>query len=656
MASLETGAQFVSFIRQYRAKILQRWEQKVRTLPPASDLGHRALIDHLPLVLDDIADAAEAALEGDESPPLRSDPDRHAIERLHQGYELGHVVTEYSLLRDTILELSEEIEDPYGKEVRIFNRILDRAMQQAVHRYADASQRILNAVDRLSQLAFAEHMSEDALLLALLDLMIKAAPGVDEVSILLCEGDRLYVRQAIGLTTEREANFSLAIGEGFAGTIAATGKPLFIRSAETDPLVKSQFLKDRGFKALYGVPLLDGEVIGVAHMGSLTAYEFADEDMLLFRAMANRATQILVEARLKAELRKEREELRLTLRNAKLGTFVHDIEQDKIEWDERTRELFGVTSAESVDYQRFISLVAPDDRDAVEQAIARARATGEEFQVQYRVVRPDGGERHLVVNGGVVLGGDGRKRLVGVVRDRTAEHNAERERELFLAALGHDLRSPLQAISMGAWSLVHMPSLSESARKTARRVARSSERMTRLIGQLLDFARAAAGSALVIERRRTDLADLWHQVIDEISVGAPDRRVELRVQTDAFGEWDADRMLQVFLNLGWNAVHYGERGRPITVTLTGDSEAVVCEVHNDGRPIPVEVKPKLFAPFRRGPIGHGLGLGLYIAQQVVQAHGGRIDVESSAEAGTTFRVWLPRRAPAPAAHDYGPPM
>ena len=649
MDPLGTGAAFVTFLRDYRNEILEAWERKVRALPPAANLDYEELIDHLPVILDDIADAADAALAGEPLPTLRSDPDRHAIVRLHQGYDLGHVVTEYSLLREVILEMSQQIRDTYPAELRVFNQVLDEALRRAVHRYAQARQRILEAVDRISMLAFGDHKSEEALLGALLEVMVTAAPAVHEVTILLRDGDRLYVRQAYGITTERDAGFSLAIGEGFAGTIAARREPLFIRSAETDPLVKSQYLRDHKLKALYGVPLLDGtDVIGVAHMGSTTAYDFPDEDMLLFRAMANRASQILTEARLKAELRARHEELRLTLKNAKVGTFTWNIARGTIRWDERTRELFGVSPGEPIDNERFMALVAPGDRDAVTRAAQRALETGEEFDIRYRVVRPDGNERHVAVSGGVVRGGDGQPRILGVVRDRTDEHYAERERELFLAALGHDLRSPLQAISMGMGNLLRMPALPEAAQTTVQRVARSSDRMTRLIDQLLDFARSRVGDPIVIVRRRTNLIDLWHQVSDEIAVAAPDRRIELRATTDAFGEWDPDRLLQVFQNLGWNAVHYGDPTQPIVVTFSGDADEVVCAVHNRGRPISPELIPHLFAPFRRGQRdGSGLGLGLYIAEQIVLAHGGRIDVTSSAADGTTFRLRLPRRPPTP---------
>jgi signal transduction histidine kinase len=647
MGSLQTGAAFVTFLRECRSQILEAWERRVRALPPAANLNKQALIDHLPAILDQIAEAAEAALSGEEQPRVERDPDHHAIVRLHQGYELGHVVTEYSLLRETILELSSQQTNAYPAELRVFNRVLDGAITQAVSRYSQASQRMLKALDRISMLAFGERKMENVLR-TLLEVIVQACPAVDEVTVLLKEGDRLYVREAVGITGERDASFSVAVGEGFAGTIAARRQPLFLRSAATDPLVESQFLRDRGIKAIYGVPLIDGaEVIGVAHMGSVTAYEFADEDMLLFRAMANRASQLIIETRLKEQLREQADELKLVLESAQLGTWSWDLRTENHRCDERTRALFALAPGENPSYERFLARLAPGDREATDAAIRESLKTGRDLRVRFRVPRPDGQERHMEARGALVQDDEGRPvRVLGTVQDRTDDAYAERERELFLAALGHDLRGPLNAISLAAASLIRSGGLAEAAIKTVGRIARSSEWMARLIDQLLDFARGRAGHPITLTHRRVDLADLWRQVIDEIMLSEPERRIVFRADANTVGEWDPDRMLQVFQNLVRNATQYGDPARPITIAVSGDRERVGCEVHNDGPPIPPELLPNLFDPFRRGLRGHGLGLGLYIVHQIVAAHGGRVEATSSAEEGTTFRVTLPRAAQA----------
>jgi PAS domain S-box-containing protein len=516
-----------------------------------------------------------------------------------------------------------------------------------VERYSQASQRMLKALDRISMLALGEH-DQGRLLHTLLEMMMQAAPAVDEVTILLTRGNRLYVRDAVGVTSERDAGFSLEVGEGFAGTVVARREPIFLRSAETDPLVRSDFLRERGLKALYGVPLMDGsDVIGVAHIGSLTAHEFVDEDMFLFRAMANRASQLITETWLKEELRVKAEELDAALDCAQLGTFHWDLRTGELRWSARTRALFGLAADDPLDYERFLQLICPEDRDRVAAATKATMETGHTYRERYRILRPDGQVRHLAARGALLRENGAATRFLGTVQDRSEEAFADRERELFLAALGHDLRSPLGAITLAAGSLLRHAAIPETAMKTVARIAYSGDRMARLIEQLLDFARARAGQKMALTRRRVDLAELWQHALDEVVLSQPDRKITLHSEGNSVGQWDPDRLLQLFQNLVWNAVYYGDSARPITVTVRSERDDVVVEVHNYGTPIPPDVLPVLFDPFRRGREGgRGLGLGLYIARQIVLAHGGRLDVTSSETAGTSFRVTLPRR-PSP---------
>jgi PAS domain S-box-containing protein len=331
------------------------------------------------------------------------------------------------------------------------------------------------------------------------------------------------------------------------------------------------------------------------------------------------------------------------LASAQIGTWRWRLDQDEIHCDPRTRALFGLRPGEVMTFERFLSLVAPDERERVRRANEQAMATGEDYRARYRILRPDGVRRFVGARGGT-FDVDGVRMFLGTVVDRTDEEYAERERELFLAALGHDLRGPLNAIGLAAGTLLRHASLPEAATQTVTRIARSSERMARLIEQLLDFAQARAGQPMQLQRHRIELAELWHHVLDEIRLAAADHRIVLHDDGNTVGEWDADRLLQLFQNLLANALQHGDPSQPITITLSSDAERVACDVHNLGAPIPPEMMPVLFDPFRRGPAGRGLGLGLYISRQIVSAHGGTIEARSSAAQGTTFRVLLPRRA------------
>jgi signal transduction histidine kinase len=135
--------------------------------------------------------------------------------------------------------------------------------------------------------------------------------------------------------------------------------------------------------------------------------------------------------------------------------------------------------------------------------------------------------------------------------------------------------------------------------------------------------------------------------VDELHAAHPSYRFEVEDHGDGWGEMDADRIVQAITNLVSNAIQHSTEGAPIRVRTLGDADAVMLEVHNEGRPIPVEMIPVIFEPMRRGEPrvgrGHSIGLGLYIVSQIAHAHGGTIEVRSSSTEGTTFTLRLPRR-------------
>ncbi len=173
-----------------------------------------------------------------------------------------------------------------------------------------------------------------------------------------------------------------------------------------------------------------------------------------------------------------------------------------------------------------------------------------------------------------------------------------------------------------------------------------------MIGDLLDFTRSRLGGGFPIQTRRMDLRELCQAVIEELELAYPERTVEFEARGDAWGNWDPDRVAQVVSNLVGNALQHSPESGTVRVDLGDEGDRVLLETSNAGPPIPREVLPHIFEPGRRGPAGHGrnessgLGLGLYIVQQIVLAHGGEISVRSSAEEGTTFTVSLPRRSRA----------
>lgn len=232
-------------------------------------------------------------------------------------------------------------------------------------------------------------------------------------------------------------------------------------------------------------------------------------------------------------------------------------------------------------------------------------------------------------------------------RQRAELASALRLNEVFVGILGHDLRNPLGAILAGA-QLLELQISDPAQLRTLHRMTRAGGRMGSMIEQLLDLTRARLGGGLgfLRTRKRVDLRALVESVADELRQAHPEREIVVEATGDASTSGDADRLLQLFSNLLANALEHGSPRAPVAVTVRGANDEIVVRVHNAGV-IPDSALPTLFDPFRdrrRGSArSRGLGLGLYISQQVVLAHGGRIEVESSEPEGTAFSVCVPRR-------------
>ena len=222
--------------------------------------------------------------------------------------------------------------------------------------------------------------------------------------------------------------------------------------------------------------------------------------------------------------------------------------------------------------------------------------------------------------------------------------NLDQSREMFLGILGHDLRSPLSAVITAATFMMDLDELEEPHRSLTARIASSSRRMDRMVSDLLDLTRSRLGGGIPIERADMDLRDVVRDVVSELGVLYTAAEFDLRFAGDLRGRWDPERVSQVLSNLIGNAVEHGAAATPVTVDVGGDAGTVRVAIHNHGTPIPESLVRRIFDPMKtpQGGSSKHLGLGLYIADRIVTAHGGRIDVESSASAGTTFTVHLPR--------------
>ena len=245
--------------------------------------------------------------------------------------------------------------------------------------------------------------------------------------------------------------------------------------------------------------------------------------------------------------------------------------------------------------------------------------------------------------------------------DRYTEKTNQYRRQV-IGIVSHDLRNPLGSILMGASVLGRDEALDDKSSRIALGIQNSARRMDRIVGDLLDLTRTRLGSKISLVRGPSDVGPICQMVISEIEGGHPNAVIRYTSQGDLRGEWDSGRLAQVLSNLVGNALQHGDADKPIRVDAKGDVEDVVVAVHNAGPPIPVRLLSDIFEPgFRHvedpGKASTGLGLGLYIAKELVTTHGGTIDVTSTDADGTTFTVRLPRhppqeapRAAKPSAH------
>lgn len=230
-------------------------------------------------------------------------------------------------------------------------------------------------------------------------------------------------------------------------------------------------------------------------------------------------------------------------------------------------------------------------------------------------------------------------------------HDVAASHDVFLAVLAHDLRSPLEAIELTSYVLV-MPALSDAARvRAGMRVRRASRMMSRLITDLLEFTRSRLGRGIQIERTPCDLGQVCVEVLHAVKASYPEQEFVQRMSGDLHIRVDRSRLQQVLSNLLNNAIQHGDGRTPVSLSASGAEDAIVLTIANSGNPIRPDALKVIFEPPTQAPTATfdsngrpktGLGLGLFIAREIVLGHHGTIDVQSSADAGTTFTIRLPR--------------
>jgi PAS domain S-box-containing protein len=366
---------------------------------------------------------------------------------------------------------------------------------------------------------------------------------------------------------------------------------------------------------------------------------------------------ITEQRRMEESVRLSDERLRLAVEAGAVATWEEIVGTEQLIADNRFLALCGLPANRQPSIREFISIIHPDDREYFLRERQQVLHLGGEFEFEYRVIGQTGCKPRWVECHGKALesaDGSGNKRVIGVLRETTRRHQADEFQKLAAGVIAHDLRSPLSAIKLAS-QLIEREPLPASAVNKVHVVVRTVDRMVKMGERLLLYSQAEFGGGLPLERGFTDLEQICYDTIGDVQTSHPGAQIRFKAEGDCRGIWDRTRLAEVASNLVGNAVKHGEAGQPIYVLATDEGAEVVLRVRNLGQPIPAESIPTIFEPFHHGRNHRGsgddsFGLGLYIVREIVNAHGGTVEVSSSAAAGTTFIVRLPRDVGAHPEH------
>ncbi|WP_224247515.1 sensor histidine kinase [Hyalangium gracile] len=414
-----------------------------------------------------------------------------------------------------------------------------------------------------------------------------------------------------------------------------------------------------------GACLLDTDALRrlldvLSHAGAEALRCYALEHEQALRDGQDGPRELAERLRAEAELRQSETRYRLAILATSDAVWDLDLSTHQVHWSDNVHRLTGRAPGEvemALDW--WADNIHPEDRERVVNSLQAVVDTGgNHWMEEYRFRRGDGSYMFVNDRGYVVRDAQGHAvRMVGAFQDITerkvAEHEAQRRADFeqhLIGIVSHDLRNPLNAISMAARLLLKKGGLDESQRQSVQRIVTSAERATRMLRDLLDFTQARLSGSIPVEFRPMDLHELTRLVVEEVQLAHPHRRLVVERTADGQGAWDADRLAQLITNLVNNALTYGDEHCAVRVRTHGWRDSVVLSVHNMGAPIPPELIGQLFQPLKRGEDpgsrgSHSIGLGLFIVKHITEAHAGHIRVDSSLENGTTFTVTLPRRPP-----------
>jgi len=349
-------------------------------------------------------------------------------------------------------------------------------------------------------------------------------------------------------------------------------------------------------------------------------------------------------------------DLKEAQRVAHIGSWIWDVKTQSAQWSEELFRIHGLDPLGPIPNFRgeFQKLLTPESRSALDEALENLLKTGESYELDLEVLRPDGQHRWVAVRGEPIIGKSGELVAIrGTSQDITQLKQLQRMKEEWMSVIAHDLRQPIGVIKMSAELLpdLHRGAMSDDESVITERISSAVKGLARMVDDLLDMSRIEA-HRLSLERAWVDPCAVVRQTLAGLSHVTGTSHIAVHEGPNVSRVYvDLVRFEQIFGNLISNAVKHGEKGGDIDVRVSQLGPDVEISVTNHGKGIKQEDVPRLFSRFGRSSTAQGaaipgLGLGLYIAKGLVEAHGGRIWVDSIPGKTTTFHFTLPGRAPA----------
>jgi two-component system phosphate regulon sensor histidine kinase PhoR len=473
-------------------------------------------------------------------------------------------------------------------------------------------------------------------------------------------GELVAQPPAFGMTDEEVKLYRTRATQGVSGEAFMTGQPIVVNDSLSDPRTAKEFASLFGIRNSLTVPLIverrdeNGKVVDRIRVGVLKVFnkrfggQFTDEDVRLAMVLARSAASVIAQAKLYLEALEEKRQLEATLESMLVGVLAVNSKGRITVLNHVARQLLEISPENSVgaDYQEVIK----DER--VRDIIRRTLENGEEV-VEELTFTVGTSERYFQVQTAPITGEN--KEILGEVTifsDITELKRLDQMKTDFVSHVSHELRTPLTSIkgfvatlladTEGYYDL-------ETRREFLQIIDQECDRLTRLINDLLNLSRIESGRALELVLKPVDVVDIAKKIIEIQKNYTSKHQFVLDVQEPVPTVIaDEDKVDQIITNLVSNAVKYSPNGGEVRITIKEDPETggVLVAVKDQGLGIPKDVLPRLFQRFVRveGRKIAGTGLGLYLTRHLVEAHGGKIWVESEEGKGSTFYFTLP---PAP---------